>query len=118
MREIIGAVRQAVPVAANAPPGAVLEHVLTVLRAANAKVLDSFRERLIYAQSAARAVHKRATIPRWTACGVSPQQTFAARGAYDILKQMPERDGELRYRIRSAVEEHERIAVEGELGTL
>jgi hypothetical protein len=61
MREIIGAVRQAVPDAANAPPGAVLEHVLTVLRAANAKVLDSFRERLIYAQSAARAVHKRAT---------------------------------------------------------
>ena len=59
--EIIGAVRQAVPDAANAPPGAVLEHVQAVLRAANAKVLDSFRERLIYAQSAARAVHKRAT---------------------------------------------------------
>ena len=57
-------------------------------------------------------------IPRWTACGVSPQQTFAARGAYEILKQLPERDGELRYRIRSAVEEHERIALESELGTL
>ena len=41
MREIIGAVRQAVPDAANAPPGAVLEHVLTALRAADAKVLDS-----------------------------------------------------------------------------
>ena len=28
MREIIAAVRQAIPDAANAPPGAVLEHVL------------------------------------------------------------------------------------------
>ena len=41
MKEIIGAVRQAIPDAANAPPGAVLEHVLTALRAADAKVLDS-----------------------------------------------------------------------------
>jgi len=57
-------------------------------------------------------------LPRWTACGVSPQQTFAARGAYEILKQLPERGGELRYRIRSAVGEHERIALESELGTL
>ena len=41
MKEIIAAVRQAIPDAANAPPGAVLEHVLTALRAADAKVLDS-----------------------------------------------------------------------------
>ena len=41
MREIVAAVRQAIPDAANAPPGAVLEHVLTALRAADAKVLDS-----------------------------------------------------------------------------
>jgi len=42
----------------------------------------------------------------------------AARGAYEVLKQLPERDGELQYRIKSAVEEHERIALESELGAL
>ena len=42
----------------------------------------------------------------------------SARGAYEILKQLPERDGELQYRIKSAAEEHERIALESELGTL
>ena len=41
MKEIIAAVRQAIPDATNALPGAVLEHVLTALRAADAKVLDS-----------------------------------------------------------------------------
>jgi hypothetical protein len=41
MKEIIAAVRQAIPDAAGAPHGAVLEHVLTALRAADAKVLDS-----------------------------------------------------------------------------
>jgi hypothetical protein len=39
----------------------------------------------------------------------------SARGAYEILKPLPERDGELQYRIKSAVEEHERIALESEL---
>jgi hypothetical protein len=42
----------------------------------------------------------------------------AARGAYEILKQLPERDGELQYRIKSAVEDHERIALASELGAL
>jgi hypothetical protein len=42
----------------------------------------------------------------------------AARGAYEILKQLPERDGELQYRIKSAVEAHEHIALESELGAL
>jgi hypothetical protein len=32
MKEIIAAVRQAIPDAAGAPPGAVLEHVLSALR--------------------------------------------------------------------------------------
>jgi hypothetical protein len=41
-----------------------------------------------------------------------------ARGAYEILKQLPERDGELQYRIKSAAEEHERIALESELRAL
>ena len=42
----------------------------------------------------------------------------SARGAYEILKQLPERDDELQYRIKSAVEEHERAALESELGAL
>jgi hypothetical protein len=41
MREIVAAVRQAIPDGSSKPPGAVLEHVLTALRAADAKVLDS-----------------------------------------------------------------------------
>jgi hypothetical protein len=41
----------------------------------------------------------------------------AARGAYEILKQLPERDGELQYRIKNAAEQHERIALESELAT-
>jgi len=41
-----------------------------------------------------------------------------ARGAYEILKQLPERDGELQYRIKSAVEEHERVAAESELSPM
>jgi hypothetical protein len=40
----------------------------------------------------------------------------AARGAYEILKQMPERDGELQYRTKSRSEEHERVVFESELG--
>jgi hypothetical protein len=39
----------------------------------------------------------------------------SARGAYEILKQLPERDGELQYRIKSRSEEHERVAGESEL---
>ena len=35
-----------------------------------------------------------------------------------ILKQLPERDGELQYRIKSAAEEHERVALESELGAV
>jgi len=38
------------------------------------------------------------------------------QGAYKVTKLLPERDGELQYRIKSAVEEHERIALESELG--
>ena len=42
----------------------------------------------------------------------------SARGAYEILKQLPERDGELQYRIKSVAEVHERVALESELGAL
>jgi hypothetical protein len=44
MREIVGAVRQAIPDAAAAPPGAVLEHVLGALRAAQAKPIELSEE--------------------------------------------------------------------------
>ena len=37
MREVIAAVRQAIPDASSKPPGAVLDHVLEALRAAQAK---------------------------------------------------------------------------------
>jgi hypothetical protein len=44
MLEIIAAVRQAIPDAASAPPGAVLEHVLGALRAAQAKPIELSEE--------------------------------------------------------------------------
>ena len=40
MREIVAAVRQAIPDASSKPPGAVLEHVLDALRQADAKMLN------------------------------------------------------------------------------
>ena len=50
MREIIAAVRQAIPDAGSTGlPVRCFEHVLTALRAADAKVLDS-RRTTIYAQ--------------------------------------------------------------------
>src|SRR6516164_9580417 len=44
MREIVEAVRQAIPDAASAPPGAVLEHVLGALGAAQAKPIELSEE--------------------------------------------------------------------------
>ena len=40
------------------------------------------------------------------------------RGAYKITKLLPERDGELQYRIKNATEDHERVGSESELATL
>jgi hypothetical protein len=40
---------------------------------------------------------------------------WAARGAYLVTAKLPERDGEFEYRIRSALEEHERLVRESEL---
>jgi hypothetical protein len=40
MREIVDAVKTAIPDAANRPAGAVLEHVLSALKASDAKVLN------------------------------------------------------------------------------
>ena len=39
----------------------------------------------------------------------------AAHGTYLVTMQLPERDGEFEYRIRSPDERHERIARESEL---
>ena len=44
MKEIIAAVRQAIPDAAGAPPGAVLEHMLGALQAAQAKPIELSEE--------------------------------------------------------------------------
>jgi hypothetical protein len=40
MKEVIAVVRQAVPDAASQPPGAVLDHVLSALKQAQAKTID------------------------------------------------------------------------------
>ena len=40
MKEVIAAVRQAIPDASSKPPGAVLNHVLTALRSAEAKTIE------------------------------------------------------------------------------
>ena len=39
----------------------------------------------------------------------------AVGGSYVVTKQLPERDGEFEYRIKSASETHERVARENEL---
>ena len=41
MREIVEAVKQAIPDASSQPPGAVLEHVLGALRQAQPKTIDN-----------------------------------------------------------------------------
>jgi hypothetical protein len=39
----------------------------------------------------------------------------AIGGSYVVTKELPERDGEFEYRIKSASESHERVARESEL---
>jgi hypothetical protein len=39
----------------------------------------------------------------------------AARGPYEVIKQLPERDGQFEYRIKSPGEPHERVVKEGDL---
>jgi hypothetical protein len=41
----------------------------------------------------------------------------AVAGEYVITKQLPERDGECEYRIKSTAESHERVARESELAS-
>ena len=39
----------------------------------------------------------------------------AARGAYEVMAQLPERDGQFEYRIKSRGEPHERVVKESDL---
>jgi len=39
----------------------------------------------------------------------------AARGAYEVTKQLPERNGEFEYQIKSSGEPHARVVRESEL---
>jgi hypothetical protein len=41
----------------------------------------------------------------------------APRGAFEVTKQLPERDGQFEYHIKSSSEPHERVAKESELGS-
>jgi hypothetical protein len=41
----------------------------------------------------------------------------AARGAYKVTKQLPERDAEFEYQIKSAGEPHERVVKESALSS-
>jgi hypothetical protein len=47
-----------------------------------------------------------------------PRGISAPRGAYLVTAKLPEQDGQFEYRIRSAFEEHERMARESELEAL
>ena len=42
-------------------------------------------------------------------------QHAALRGTYEVIKQMPERDGEFEYRIKRVTESNQRVARESEL---
>jgi hypothetical protein len=41
----------------------------------------------------------------------------AAPGAYEVTKQLPERDGQLEYRIKSSNEPHERAVKDNEISS-
>ena len=41
----------------------------------------------------------------------------AARGAYEVVAQLPEREGQFEYRIKSRGEPHERVAKESDLSS-
>jgi hypothetical protein len=44
-----------------------------------------------------------------------PFYVSAALGTFEVIRQMPERDGEFEYRIKNVTEPHERVARESEL---
>jgi hypothetical protein len=46
-----------------------------------------------------------------------PFYVSASLGAFEVTRQLPERDGEFEYRIKNVTEPHERVARESELST-
>jgi hypothetical protein len=44
-----------------------------------------------------------------------PREIYAPRGTYVVTAELPERDGEFEYHIRSVNEPHERVVKETEL---
>lgn len=60
------------------------------------------------------AEHKFRTGQRVT-LAASAANRSAAGGSYVITRQLPERNGEFEYRIKSVSEPHERVAGESEL---
>jgi len=46
---------------------------------------------------------------------MSPERDMAPRGEFMVTAKLPEQDGEFEYRIRSAIEEHERTVRESQL---
>jgi hypothetical protein len=60
------------------------------------------------------AEHKFRTGQRVTLAPSLPNRS-AAGGGYVVTRQLPERNGEFEYRIKSVSKPHERVAREGEL---
>jgi hypothetical protein len=46
-----------------------------------------------------------------------PRSIHTLGGAYVVTKRLPERDGELEYRVKSAAEPHERVVRESQLSS-
>jgi hypothetical protein len=46
-----------------------------------------------------------------------PFYVSAALGMFEVIRLLPEKDGEFEYRIKNAAEPHERVARESELST-
>jgi hypothetical protein len=44
-----------------------------------------------------------------------PFYVSAALGVFEVIRQLPERDGEFEYRIKNVAEPHERVARESDL---
>ena len=79
MREIIAAVRQAIPDASSEPPGAVLQHVLSALRQAEAKTINS--SEMIDLQTVADQPKLKPFHPEWRPCPCHDSNTRRNRQA-------------------------------------
>jgi hypothetical protein len=64
--------------------------------------------------STREAVHK-FKLGRSVILQSTPFTRDAARGTYEVIAQLPERDGQFEYRIKSRGEPHERVVRESDL---